>query len=337
MEELIEKKIASLEKMIKRLATDEQDPPVRFFFSELSKITKENYFKNIIHNIVERRLRITNEHLAYLLYIALQYLTDFSYDTIPSDIEVYGRQLKNDLIKYSSEIEKTCQTKYASTNVIERYAALQIILAMLNKNNLVVVDIGTGIGLGLMALNTNSFDKIRIENKKLSEYLKKKIDVSKAIGIDPQEVDMKWQKGCYLPEHKENREKLVKKYEELKENGQPIVFIKGDGTNLKNIEELKPNSVDVVWTSNILYQIEGDAKKLENGIKWLLKKDGFWINTDYRHEYQKFATPQNPYVATVRVKPEWKLLEVLESPSDVVKNIKLGKDFNKFVDIVAIY
>ncbi len=314
-------KIDSINNMIRRLGRDEQDSPVRIFFSVLSNFLNENYFRNILIKILEKRPTITDEHLSYLIYISLQYLTKFAYDKITRK-----EKLKKDLVNYSSQIIKLCQTKYASTNVIERYALLQIILGMINKK-CVVIDLCASIGLGLTSLNTNKFSNIKTGSK-LQHYLKKKVKISKAIGVDIQKPDLKWQLACYLPETKKNRIKLKKDYNKLTKIGTRVNLIQA---NILDLDKISLPKADVIWTSNAFYQIEGDINKLTKNIRSLLREKGVWINADYRYENKKFATITNPYVAMIRKRENWdKVLEVLEAPSDVVRNIKSGKDFEKF-------
>ena len=317
----MESKIESVIKMIKRLSNDDQDPSVRHFFSVLFQISEQSCFRNILIKILKERSNITEEHLAYLIFISFQYLTDFDYDK-KNDKE----KLQKDLIKYSGDIVKLCKTKYASTNIFERYSFLQIILAMINRRS-VVIDLGASMGLGLMSLNTDIFSDLKVDPK-LSRYLNKRVDISKAIGVDIQRPDLKWQLACYLPQSKENRIKLKTDYERQKNQGTIISLTQGDITKLDRLN--LPNA-DVIWTSNTIYEVEGNLRVLKENIYNLLKKDGIWINTDYRHEDRAFATKENPYVAMVRRKEDWnRILEVLESPSDVVRSIEPGRDFETF-------
>jgi len=316
-------KTIKISRTIKKLGYGEQDPPVRHFFSTLSKISNKNHFKKILRKTLEKRPNITEEHFAYLIYISLQYLTDFDYDK-----ENKKKKIESDLILYSDKIIKLCQSKYASTNVIERYAFMQIILALLNKPSL-VIDVGASLGLGLMSLNTDSFSHIGVDST-LKHYLNKKVNVSKAIGVDIQKPDLKWQLACYLPESKKNRLELESVYKKLKREGTEISLIRGSILELDKVK-LK---ADIVWTSNILYEVEGDLSKVFTYIKNLLNKGGIWINTDYRHGDKPFATKENPYVAMVRIKEKWnRIFEVLEAPSDVVRIIKQGNDFEKFIEV----
>lgn len=124
--------------------------------------------------------------MAYLIYISLQYLTNFAYDK-----RIQKEKLEKDLVNYSDQIIKLCRAKYASTAVIERYAMLQIILSIPNKP-CIVIDLGASIGIGLMSLNTNSFSGIKTDSV-LHPYIKKKVEISKAIGIDIQKSVLKWQ------------------------------------------------------------------------------------------------------------------------------------------------
>ncbi len=314
-------KIIKVNRTIKNLGYGEQDHPVRYFFSALSELSNKDYFKSILMKILEKRPNITEEHLAYLIYISLQYLTDFDYDK-----ENQKGKIEKDLIRYSDKIIKLCQTNYASTNVIERYAFMQIILAIVNKPS-TVIDLGASIGLGLMSLNTDS-SHIDMDSS-LKHYMIKKANVSKAIGIDIQKPDLKWQLACYLPESMKNRLELENVYKKLKSRGTKISLIKGSVLELDKVK-LK---ADVIWTSNMLYEVEGDLNKVFRDIKSILNTGGIWINADYRYDNKPFATKENPYVAMVRIKENWdEVFEVLEAPSDIVRIVKQGKDFEKFID-----
>ncbi|VVB61727.1 Uncharacterised protein [uncultured archaeon] len=319
--EKFENKINSIKQMIKRLGYGEQDPPVRQFFSVLSGISGESYFENMLAKILQKRPEVTGEHLSYLIYISLQYLTDFAYDE-----QTRKEKLQADLVAYSDKIIELCRTKYASTNVIERYAFLQIILGMLNKK-CIVIDSGASIGIGLMALNSDKFSKIETGSE-LQQYIRKKAEISKAIGIDVQSPDLKWQSACYLPENRKNRIGLERDYKMLTDKGTKINLMQG---SLLDMDKINLPQADIIWTSNVLYEIEGDVGQVMKNIRNLLKAGGIWINADYRHDDKAFATKENPYVAMVRVKEKWNtLLEVLEAPSDSVRAITPGKDFNIF-------
>jgi hypothetical protein len=272
---------------------------------------------------------VTDQHLAYLYYIALNYLTDFAYDR-----KVPTARLQRDLDRYRPKLVELCSTRYASTNVVERYAALQAVLGVLDRPRLTVVDVGTSIGLGLMSLNTDSFGHARIDPI-LRPYIDKHVDVTAAIGIDPQRPDMHWQAACYLPENKRNRRELKATYAKLKKEGTPVHLVQGNITDIEGTD-LQQGTADVVWTSNVLYQVKGMASGVVRGIRWLLKDDGFWINADYRHQNKPFATRQNPWVTMTRNKRYWnKVYEVTEAPSDVVKALKRGRDFARFKSACA--
>lgn len=314
-------KIEAVKSMIKRLGKDEQDSAVRQFFHILSQLLDKEYFINILTKILEKRSTITEEHLAYLIYISLQYLTGFSYDK-----KTRKNKLEDDFKKYSERIIKLCKTKYASTNVIERYALLQIILSILNRP-CTVIDLGASIGLGLMSLNNDSFSNIKIDSK-LKSYLKKKARITKAVGVDIQKPDLKWQLACYLPENKKDRIRVKKIYNKLRQKGTRINLLQG---SILELNKIRLPKADVIWTSNTLYQIEGNVNEVVKNIQSLLKENGIWINADYRYDNKKFATPENPYIAMVRRKENWsRILEVLEAPSDVVRRLKTGRDFEEF-------
>jgi len=208
---------------------------------------------------------------------------------------------------------------------------------MLNKRGVTVADIGCSIGLGLMALNTDILRAVKAYDSRLEECLGRRVDVAKAIGIDIMDQNIEWVEACYLPENKLKRPQIHHLYEQLKEQGQEMTFVRGDAAALRDVEALTADSVDVAWISNTCYQIEDDLEKVEDGIKWLLKNGGMWLYAYYRHgDDKRFASPENPYVVKVRIKNRWnESLEVLESPSDQVESIKPGRDFETFLHLLV--
>lgn len=333
--------VASVEKKIADLAIGEQDPPVRYFFTILKK--RPHLYHDIVKKAIAVRPDITDEHLAYLLYIAVQYVSNFGYDEIPVDEAAYDNRLNTDMNIHADKLVELCQTQSATTSLIERYAGLQVVLGMLGRPGMTVVDLGSSIGIGLMALNTDSFGRVTLTSE-LQRFIKAKASIAKAIGIDsaidPNHIDMKWQLACYLPQVRDYRDWIAERYEQLKETGMPITLIRGSALALNKITELKPYSADVVWTSNMLYMLAGDygaaTRTILSGIKWLLKPDGVWIDADYRDWTKPFATPENPYVIGAHMAPDWeRSLEVLISPDDTVRTLRLGKDFEKFKSVCA--
>jgi hypothetical protein len=121
---------------------------------------------------------------------------------------------------------------------------------------------------------------------------------------------------------------LKQNYEALLAKGTKIILLQGD---IMNFDKLDLPKADVIWTSNMLYEIEGDISNVIKTIRGHLNDGGIWINADYRYDDRAFATKENPYVAMVRIKEKWNtLFEVLEAPSDSVSIIKVGKDFSAF-------
>lgn len=309
--------------MIIKLSEEELDPKVKEFFISLKELLSNKDLNQIIRRVLEVRPNVSTEHLAYLLYISLQYLTDFSYDS-----GAIKDKIEKDILNNKEEIIDLCSTKYASTNIIERYSLLEIISGIFNKK-VRILDIGTSISLGLMGLNKNKYENVDMKSDLRNRLGKAKIEM--LFGMDIQRPDMKWQLACYLPMYKRQREELLKLYESLKKNGNEIIMTIQDA-----LEKITASNIDIAWTSSMIYQLEGDKKKLINNIRNCLSDKGIWIDADYRYQYEKMGTPENPFVAKVRFKKDWNNeLEVLEADNDEVGILKLGKDFNKFVEIVA--
>lgn len=306
---------------IRRLSDDEQDPPVRAFFEDLLSIADEVGLDGIIENILQERTSVSKVHLPYLLFVSLQYLTDFRYDTPQS-----GSQLLQDLREHREEVVRLCQTKNVSTNVPERYYHLQIILEIIDKP-VKVADLGSSLGRGLISINTSRFTEIDTDLA-LQEYTTGNAQVKQAFGVDIQSSDPEWAKACYLPENEPARDEVIAEYRAF-QNHSTYEFVQGD---ILELTELGLPELDVVWTSNVLYQIEADTETLADEIRSTLAPDGIWIVADYRNEDTDFEDETNPYVSKVRHRNNWsETLEAIESPSDLVTEVRPGQDFDLVV------
>lgn len=316
-------KVHKIAQEIVRLSEDEQDPPVRMFFKSLSKTQNENLTKEIINDILEERPEISEKHLPYLIYASLQSVSDFSYDKRQPQ-----NKLLNDLKEYREEIIQICRNKNVSTNIIERYIYLQTIVEIIGEP-VTISDLGSSLGLGIHSLNTDRFSSVDIDPR-LEEYSKKNAEIEAAYGIDIQEPDLAWAKACYLPENRDHRKMIDERMESFNEYDK-FNFVKGD---ILALNELNIPKIDVAWTSNVLYQIEGDTDAVEESIRSILSQDGIWIDADYRYDDEDYTGSHNPYVAQVRFRHEWhEVFEVLQSSSDVVEGVQPGEDFDEFVSM----
>lgn len=317
--------------MFTELSKIEQDPIVRAFFQIIEQDFDQAYIKNILLKCIAKRKHITTEHFAYLLFVSLQYMTNMSYDN-SLDVEASRLKIRRDLVNKATDIIALCTTKNVSTNIIERYSALQIVLALTEWKNIIVADIGCSLGLGSRALNTEYLRGLVVDDEILKVFSQRSIDIDEIIGVDVQEADIEWQKACFLPECRERRSELQDLYDSLIKIGQKITFRQCDAAtpqlNLFNGKE-----IDVIWTSSMLYQLTARAQdQLIENIRNTLKPKGFWANAYYRYGGEEpFASKDNPYVVSVRFKDDWESLEVLESPSDCIERIIAGADFNEFI------
>lgn len=306
---------------IQRLSEDEQDPPVRDFFDKLASIEDEVLIDKFISEVLNDRPNISAAHLPYLLYVSLQYITKFDYNT-----PVSKERLKSDLRIHRDEIIELCREKNVSTNIVERYFHLQLILEIIGEP-VTIADLGSSLGVGLGSLNSDCYSTIDI-HPRLQEIWNNDAQIEQAYGIDIQEPNLSWAKACYFPENQDDLNELEARHRTFVNEPQ-FEFVKG---NILKLRQLDIPKLDVVWTSNILYQIEGDKKQVRENIRSVLVEDGIWVNADYRHDGEDFKHSQNPYLSKVQIKGDWSnSLEVLESPSDRVEAIKPGEDFQAFV------
>jgi SAM-dependent methyltransferase len=327
---------------IEKLKNNDCDPQVRRF---CEAIIEDSVFYRLADNVFTARPLLEKEHLIFLVFVSLQYLTNFRYD----ESYAFKTHLRNDLQFYSKEIEGLCASRNVCTNVPERYVGLQIISSILFHNSqspLTVIDIGCSLGLGLMALNTPYFlDNIEI-HRTLLPAVKMQPMFNKVIGIDVQKPDIKWLQASYLPEAKSKRNKVKQVYDSINNTPPPVTILKGDALNIEDISELSKGCADLVWISNTCYQVEGDVRRVIRGVQSLLKPRGIWLYAYYRHDIDEVITAEtNPYVVKACVKNEnfidnsWLnsngyisgALEVLEAPNELVPSIKPGVNFLQFL------
>lgn len=340
----IEAQIQSLESTLSQLASGEEDRPVAAFFSTLGNHLESEVVKDILTNTLTHRPALESEHLAYLLFISTQHVTKFGFDKF-HNLDEKDRQtlLEKTLEEHGEKIVNLCETKNVSTNIVERYAGLQIILAMIARQDATVVDLGTSFGLGLMALNhPQSFEQIQVENEELRQLLTGALSLGLRIGIDqsPREFkDIQWLRACLLPGYRKNRigfERALNRFLA----GEDITYLHG---NFLNPKKLTNESIaDVVWTSNTLYMLSNDKRTahilIKRSVEHLAKPDGVYVDADYRSWNLPFNAPDNPYVFTARFARNWEeSYEVLQSsaisddtPKDAVLTLEKGRDFEEF-------
>lgn len=337
-------KLSLLKSTIRTLIKNDSDPIIRLF---CSLVEDNELFFEIAELVFEQREYVEEEHFVFLVFVSLQYLTQFSYDDIE---KINKNKIYDDFEEHKYEIIKLCIQRNVSTNVPARYIALQIISSIIyekQKTPLTIVDIGCSLGLGLMALNTKYFIKnVNIDDTALFPYLQSEVDYKRIIGIDVQKPDIQWVLSSYLPEAKKQRDMLVDVYDELNSNGNTVEIIRGNALSISKIDELKKDFADIVWISNTCYQVEGDNKNVIEGIGSILKDNGCWLYAYYRHDIQKkLLTRHNPYVISAFIKGRnWTEIvnsanrsfkkygmEVLRTPDEIVRVVKTGGGYRRFL------
>lgn len=323
------------------LSRIEQDEQVRLFFTALAETSCDVLLRPIVEELLVERPRLTEEHLAYLLFAAFQYVSDFRYDTIDSftsetavwqDLKVHNRQLL-----------QICLRKCVSTHCINRYAALQIILAIVQEPEVTIVDLGCAGGFGLMSLNTHFVRRVRTSDALVALYLDQGVDIGKAVGVDlasQSRHDLRWVKACFLPERRQLRRSIDAEYHWLRRHGVKVHLIEADFLDIPDTGALAPNSTDVVWTSSTLYQIgdtlDDSLQLIKPVIDYLLVPGGLWLDAHYSACDRPFGGDENSYQISVRSAQDFDdPLVVLTAPNDNVPVIGEGTDFHTFVDRYA--
>lgn len=315
----MDEKIKSVFKTSEKLSKTEQDPPVRNFFTSFSELSDSFIVRGLLTDVFAERPNVRDIHLAYLLYVSLQYVTDFEYDEPRSP-----EKINRDISKNRKEIARLCESKNIGTNITNRYIHLQIILEIMNCSA-TVVDLGSSVGFGIKSINSD-WSEVSIDER-LSQYVTGNVDVKRFICVDQQIPDLQWIKACYLPENKEYRY-MVESIEDVKASSR-FEFHSGNAVELPNMFD---SSTDVIWTSSMMYQIEQSRDAVERAIKSSLNKDGIWIEaTTYWSPEVSEYNPEKSFVSIVRRKGNWDSpLEVLLSPDDTVNEVRPGVDFPSF-------
>lgn len=324
--------------MFELLAGQDVDRASRQFFTALLGVMERtDVAPGIIVTVQGARPHVTDEHLAWLIFASLQYVTDCSYDSLVyMDISTIEESLARDLALYKEDVVRLCSSKYLCTNVINRYAALQVVLSLMYRGSSVsAVDIGCSVGLGLMSLNTDHLYSTRVPDTLLDRALRTPVKIDVLVGVDIQEPDLNWLRACYLPEYVDQRRKALELHDSLRAQGREFRFLKCDVLDLEQIATAYHKALDVVWISNTCYQVEGDLDHVEHNIRSVLKDDGVWLYAYYRKKQpgwiSEHNTDANPYV--VGLYPggtRRKYLEILQADNDEVKVFARGKDFDQF-------
>jgi len=320
------------------LSQIEQDEQVKLFFATLVELPSDVLLKPIVEAVFRQRPRLTDEHLAYLLFASFQYVSNFRYDALHRC--EFDSAVWEDLRQHNHEIMEMCLRNHLSTQCIDRYAGLQIILAILHKPELSVVDLGCATGMGLMSLNTHFVRRVKTSETLTAFYLNQDVDISNAIGVDIGSQilhDFGWMKACVFPERKHRRESLEIEYHLLKQHGTKVHLVQADLLDIPYTGILTPNSTDVIWTSNTLYQIGDTLDRSLSLIKpvmdYLLVPTGLWLDAYYRSWDSRFASDENPYQICVRSRHNFDdMLVVLTAPNDNVPVISQSGGFHIFID-----
>ena len=318
------------------LAAIEQDSQVRNFFYVL--LRKNGLLKHIIESVFRKRPNLTDEHLAYLLFAALQYLTDFEYDHLAK------KQIKNRLDKdiptFSKQIIEICQNNNLSTQVPNRYSALQVALATMQKPNKSIIDLGCSAGWGLMALNSELLRNFSSSDIRIVNLANKPVDLGRVVGLDSSSgiKDLRWLSACIFPEIKEKRNNLFQLWNLLKAQEAKVETLHMDVKNIINNNDLEKR-FDIVWTSSTLYQIgntfDESFSEIRPALEFLLSPNGIWIDAYYKKWDIDFASVDNPYQFTIYQNGNFdKPLIFLKSDSDNVFNLEAGENFEESLTVL---
>src|SRR2546423_1566641 len=104
------------------LAQIELEPQICSFFTTILELNEDLQVNTLLKEIFNARTDLSEEHLAYLLWVAFQYTTNFSY--LEDNGEFEQSDISSTFKERLSLIYQLCLKNNVSTNLPSRYAAL---------------------------------------------------------------------------------------------------------------------------------------------------------------------------------------------------------------------
>jgi SAM-dependent methyltransferase len=316
-----------------RLQTSSRDAAAGRFFWFLSQSLESNdSLRETFNTIISERPSVNGNHLAWLLFAALQSVSSFAYDGVEKwEYVEFSKQLEIDLLCGRARIVQACSTQNVSTHIIGRYAALQMIAVLLcSQKPLNILDVGCSLGLGLLSLNTDYLKALaEVTDPLLASALAQRVKLGDRVGIDSCTPDFDWLSACYFPIHKNCRAVARAVYEDLNLPDRRCRLIKMDASNIDNTSIIVPGSYfDIVWMSNSHYQFEGAERQIIQNIRNALTPGGVLLNA-----YFPLCRPG--FIVASGKNPRDRPLKILETREDHVVVLSQGPDLNEFLKVRA--
>lgn len=331
---------------VKQLTEHEEDGLTCSIFSVIHGHPQT---RNLVREIVMGRRHVTPDHLAYLLVVGANYVTDLKLQQVDKRDTLELKRVVDHAYTKRQELIEVCQTRNVSSNIPARYAPLNIVLNSLGQGKK-VLDIGTSFGLGAYSLLS---PKQFYSNVDFSDNQMQRLAVSsmnpEIVGIDTMKTsersDSKWLQANLILGYLDQREhisNLIKLLDSSNHSTNPT-FIEGDITVPQIVANLAGDhsQFDVMWGSSLLYIFSDNPatalSKVHSLATSLLTKEGLFVHADYQ-SWKNYSDVENSYRVVVRFIRDWDREYVIAEvpvlsnhvPRDSATIWEKGKDYEAF-------
>ena len=316
----------------------------------------------LLREIIASRPQISAAHLVNLWLRSIQYLElwKIKSSTYPHHLhdttswiqetetilKIYPRQLKNLLL-----------TKDTGTTLYQRYTGPKAIISSLFPVNhpVSLIDLGCGGMHGVLGLlHREPFAPVTdlTPNRLFTSWINRPHKLGLGVGVDKQlpfaEDSIRWRIACSLYPSEFNRLDDYLKLEKRMRHRDSARFVRADLTKpYLHCKRLPP--ADIVTISSVLYQSPERQTAILKNAKSLLSPSGILIVNEFA---QKSATPpaqlqiwgsdwfKKPFGYRTFITgsvTNGKFWEVFQFYNGRCTQVKAGKDFNKFANIIATH
>ena len=333
--------IAPFVEHIDRLAEIELEDDIRRFFEAVLKPSTVTVLRDILGLVLKSRPGVSVEHLPFLLWVSCNYVvSDESRELLVGDVQ---RLLED----HRGELIRLLCTQNVNAHFVSRYSGLHALVELYNSAGIRpnVLELGCSAGMGLQSVGTSIHKRlVETSSPRILDLLRSQPQVNSAVGIDLLEAsfDWRWMEASLRPNRyfDEFFDSFASFADWLRTHGSPISRFTADifalSTYRDHVLEFPP---DIVWTSNVLYELGGTKAELRDRVRELvmeiLPEPGIWIDADYRSWNTKFGSIGNPYeyrVHSVHTGRSASIDEfvVFQAKDDRVRELSEGPDFERF-------
>ncbi|OGM05316.1 hypothetical protein A2715_05560 [Candidatus Woesebacteria bacterium RIFCSPHIGHO2_01_FULL_39_32] len=304
-------------------------------------IGTESPTRDTMLDVLASRQQFTPEHLPPLLFSSLQYLALKDHADISGfatmNPEQWKKYIEGTVNTHRLDLTKLLKERNVQSFILRRYFPAKLLARVAYGDSTVsMLDIGSSLNLGLAAVaGDNSgemFNGIELNGVPKNLY-SGRVNLASGIGVDLFEPDKEWVKACIWPGHEDERDTIERASASLRDRTPQLSFRKLDALKMGEVPDLQ-DRFDIAVASGMIYQLQPDLKdKFLDAVRKVTKRKGFLLVNDYPPDVNAkdsftYSTEVFPIVDGSIQTP----LKILKAESPFYRKIKLGADFQQFVD-----